>query len=178
MGRTFQRMELFGSLSVRENVGLGVEAGFARSRPWAHLRAPKSEARQTRVAVDRALAGCDLLDVADVTAGELSTGLGRLVELARVIAGGFDVLLLDEPSSGLDRSETARFGEILTELVRDGSRAILLVEHDMSLVLGICDYIYVLDFGQLIFEGTATDVVSSEQVRQAYLGSSDLEATA
>ena len=100
----------------------------------------------------------------------LSTGQRRLVELARCLAGPFDVLLLDEPSSGLDGAETERFGAILTEVVTERGVGILLVEHDMALVMTICDYVHVLDFGTQIFEGTTADVSSSDEVRAAYLG--------
>jgi ABC-type branched-subunit amino acid transport system ATPase component len=100
----------------------------------------------------------------------LSTGQKRLVELARVLAGGYQMLLLDEPSSGLDEAETARFGEILTSVVRDRGVGILLVEHDMTLVMAVCEYIYVLDFGNMIFEGSAEETQASPAVRAAYLG--------
>ena len=90
-----------------------------------------------------------------VQAGALSTGQRRLVELARCLAGPFDLLLLDEPSSGLDRDETAQFGDVLQRVVDERGCGILLVEHDMSLVMRVCTYIYVLDFGVLIFEGDA-----------------------
>ena len=93
-----------------------------------------------------------------------------MVELARCLAGDFDVLLLDEPSSGLDRDETAQFDEVLRTVVRERGCGILLVEHDMSLVLNVCDYIYVLDFGRLLFEGDASAVAQSPAVRAAYLG--------
>ena len=85
-----------------------------------------------------------------------------MVELARVVAGPFDVLLLDEPSSGLDRSETTAFGEILRRVVAERGCAILLVEHDVGLVMRVCDYIYVLDFGELIFEGEPAAVAASQ----------------
>ncbi len=85
------------------------------------------------------------------------------------------MLLLDEPSSGLDRAETAAFGRVLQRVVRERGVAILLVEHDMNLVMEICEYIYVLDFGELVFEGTPSDVSSSDIVRAAYLGSDDVE---
>ena len=103
-------------------------------------------------------------------AGSLSTGQRRLVELARCLAGDFDLLLLDEPSSGLDHGESEHFGHVLTRVVADRGIGILLVEHDMSLVMDICDYIYVLDFGRLIFEGDPTAVAASPLVRAAYLG--------
>jgi ABC-type branched-subunit amino acid transport system ATPase component len=95
-----------------------------------------------------------------------------LVELARALAGGFDILLLDEPSSGLDASETDAFGHVLRRVVTDGGIAILLVEHDMSLVTSVCEKVYVMDFGRLIFEGTATEMVANPLVRSAYLGDS------
>jgi ABC-type branched-subunit amino acid transport system ATPase component len=177
LGRTFQRMELFDSLSVRENVALGHEAGLAGSKPWRHLRASRSERARTNERVQEALRRCDLEALADTPAGDLSTGQGRLVELARVIAGDFTMLLLDEPSSGLDRGETQRFGAILRDLVAETGRGILIVEHDMSLVLTVCDYIYVLDFGKLIFQGTPSDVMASSEVQAAYLGSTELEAS-
>ena len=177
LGRTFQRMELFDSLPVAANVALGLEAGLAGSRPWRHLWTKRSDVDRVRSAVSEALSRCGLQGLADRLAGELSTGQGRLVELARVVAGGFRMLLLDEPSSGLDRVETQRFGTILRELVQQLSTGILLVEHDMSLVLDVCDYVYVLDFGELIFEGTPDEVVSSDAVRAAYLGAGDIEVS-
>lgn len=175
LGRTFQRMELFDSLTVAENIGLGVEAKLAGSRPWRHLRSGRAAAAKVRTAANIAMDRCGLEDLADVAAGDLSTGQGRLVELARVLAGDFTMLLLDEPSSGLDRVETARFGAILRDLVDQVGTGILIVEHDMSLVLNICDYVYVLDFGKLVFEGTPADVVASPIVQAAYLGSAALE---
>lgn len=116
-----------------------------------------------------ALAG--ITDLADRPVAVLSTGQRRLVELGRCLAGQFDVVLLDEPSSGLDRAETEQFGEILAQVVAERETGILLVEHDMALVMSVCDYVYVLDFGTKIFEGTAADVSSSPAVRAAYLGS-------
>ena len=115
-----------------------------------------------------ALAG--IADLAGRPVAALSTGQRRLVELARCLAGQFDVLLLDEPSSGLDGVETERFGEILTQVVAARGVGILLVEHDMALVMSICDYVHVLDFGTKIFEGSTAEVSSSGTVRAAYLG--------
>ena len=89
--------------------------------------------------------------------------------------GSFDVLLLDEPSSGLDRRRPSSSGEVLQRVVDERGTGILLVEHDMSLVMDVCDYIYVLDFGELIFEGTPAEVAASERVRAAYLGSEEIE---
>jgi ABC-type branched-subunit amino acid transport system ATPase component len=170
MGRTFQRMELFDSLSVRENVELGREAAFAASRPLAHLRARRGEIFQTREAAHEAIELCGIHELADRAVAALSTGQRRLVELARAVAGQGRLLLLDEPSSGLDHAETDRFGDILLGLVERRRMGILLVEHDMSLVMRICEHLYVLDFGRLLFDGTPQEVASSDEVRQAYLG--------
>jgi ABC-type branched-subunit amino acid transport system ATPase component len=175
MGRTFQRMELFDSLSVRENVALGREAGMAASRPLRHLRSSRADAVVVADAVRAAMTQCGIQDLAGLRPADLSTGQRRLVELARVIAGGFTILLLDEPSSGLDKTETAGFGQILRALVADKRVGILIVEHDMSLVMSVCDFIHVLDFGQPIFEGSPSEVAASEVVRAAYLGSEAVE---
>jgi ABC-type branched-subunit amino acid transport system ATPase component len=175
LGRTFQRMELFDSISVRANVALGKEAAFAGSKPWRHLRGTRAESRSLDRAVAEALAMCDIPELADRRPADLSTGQRRLVELARCIAGGFRVMLLDEPSSGLDKVETARFGEILRSLVEQRRVGILIVEHDMSLVMRLCDYIHVLDFGKPVFDGTPAEVASSNIVRAAYLGSEEVE---
>lgn len=170
LGRTFQRMELFDCLPVRQNVEMGAEAALAGSNPMRHVWGRRGEARSVAASAQRALETCDILHLAGMRPADLSTGQRRLVELARVMAGGFSIILLDEPSSGLDRAETARFGLILRDLVARG-HGILLVEHDMALVLEHCDYVYVLDFGQLLFEGTPAEVTASEAVRSAYLGS-------
>jgi ABC-type branched-subunit amino acid transport system ATPase component len=173
LGRTFQRMELFDSLTVRANVALGREAVLAGTRPWRYFWSTGSESKKCRRAADDALALCGIEHLQDRRPTELSTGQRRLVELARSIAGDFTTLLLDEPSSGLDRTETIAFGSILQRLA-EGGKGILLVEHDMALVMRVCDYIYVLDFGKPIFEGTASEVGGSEVVRAAYLGAADL----
>jgi ABC-type branched-subunit amino acid transport system ATPase component/branched-subunit amino acid ABC-type transport system permease component len=171
LGRTFQRMQLGDSLTVAENVALGRESSQAGGQITSQLVAPPRQRQETATATAAALDMCGIADLADIQAGALSTGQRRLVELARCLAGPFDVLLLDEPSSGLDRDETATFDEVLRRVVAERGCGILLVEHDMSLVMNICDYIYVLDFGKLIFEGDPAAVASSPTVRAAYLGS-------
>ena len=176
LGRTFQRMELFDSLTVAGNVAVGREAGLAGLNPLRHLWATPKERADTGQRVDEALDRCGLTDVADEMVGVLSTGRRRLVELARVIASGARMVLLDEPSSGLDSPETKRFGAILRSLVEDDGLGILLVEHDMTLEMSVCDYLYVLDFGDLIFEGTPAEVHDSPVVRAAYLGDLDADA--
>jgi ABC-type branched-subunit amino acid transport system ATPase component len=175
LGRTFQRMELFDSLSVRDNLSLGREAGLAGSNPLRHLLARRSDASAISDAVADAIEACGIQALTERRPADLPTGQRRLVELARCIAGGFTIMLLDEPSSGLDKAETARFGEILRTLVDRRGVGILIVEHDMALVMGACDYIHVLDFGKPIFEGTPRQVGSSELVRAAYLGSESVE---
>jgi ABC-type branched-subunit amino acid transport system ATPase component len=92
------------------------------------------------------------------------------VELARVIATPFTFLLLDEPSSGLDVAESHFFGQVLTDYVAESGVGILIVEHDMALVSGICQQIYVLDFGKIIYQGTTREALSSDLVKAAYLG--------
>jgi ABC-type branched-subunit amino acid transport system ATPase component/branched-subunit amino acid ABC-type transport system permease component len=178
LGRTFQQMELFDSLTVRENVELGAEGGNAGPNPARHLTSAPRTRRLVRDRASEAIARCDLTDLADRTAGSLSTGQRRLVELARCLAGPFRILLLDEPSSGLDRAETVRFGEILQQAVAERGIGILLVEHDMALVTDICDYVYVLDFGKPIFQGNPAEVMSSPVVKAAYLGDDEVERAA
>ena len=170
LGRTFQKMELFDSLTAWQNVSLGREAGQAGSRPWRHVAETAADQHARGAATEQAMALAGITDLADRPVAALSTGQRRLVELARCLAGEFDVLLLDEPSSGLDGAETERFGAILTRVVAGRGVGILLVEHDMALVMSICDYVHVLDFGTKIFEGSTADVSSSDTVRGAYLG--------
>jgi ABC-type branched-subunit amino acid transport system ATPase component len=170
VGRTFQRMELFDSVTVAENVALGREALLSANVPWKHVRTPRHEQADISACAERAMEQCGLRHLANHSVRDLSTGQRRLVELARVIAGGFSLLLLDEPSSGLDQAETHVIGEILTRLVDEHGLGILLVEHDMGLVMTVSHYVYVLDFGKLIFEGSPPDTQASAIVREAYLG--------
>ncbi|HEY1702797.1 MAG TPA: ATP-binding cassette domain-containing protein [Trebonia sp.] len=170
LGRTFQQMELFDSLSVLDNVLVGYEASKAGGAPHSQIISRRGE-RKTGLAVARsAIELCGLTELADAQVGALPTGQRRLVELARCLAGPFSVLLLDEPSSGLDHNETEAFGAILRRVVDERGVGILLVEHDMALVMDICDDIFVLDFGTMIFQGTPEEVQASDTVRAAYLG--------
>jgi ABC-type branched-subunit amino acid transport system ATPase component len=173
LGRTFQRMELFWSMTVRENVELAVESLHVRDDPFTQLGIVGGGRGVAATVAQRAeelmvFAGID--HVSDRLASEISTGQGRLVELARALARSPRVLLLDEPSSGLDPRESAAFGELLTRVVAERRCAVLMVEHDMSLVLNICDWIHVLDFGKSLMEGTPAEVRASDTVREAYLG--------
>lgn len=175
IGRTFQQMQLFDSLSVRENVELGAEAPRAGRNPLRHLWSSRRDTKEISRSVREALTLCGIEALSRTSVGELSTGQRRMVELARALAGNFKVLLLDEPSSGLDKVETESFGNILKMIVEQRNIGIFLVEHDMSLVMNVCDKIYVLDFGQLIFEGSPDEAVASPIVRDAYLGEVNAE---
>jgi ABC-type branched-subunit amino acid transport system ATPase component len=174
LGRTFQRMELFDRLTVRENVAMGLEARMAGRRILGTLWSARAERTEIAAAAAAALERCGITHLANRRAGVLASGQRRLVELARALAGSFRILLLDEPSSGLDPGETAGFGEILRTVVAEDGVGILLVEHDMSLVSAVCDYAYVLDFGKLIEQGPIADVLASPVVRAAYLGEEDV----
>ncbi len=154
LARTFQRLELFASLTVRDNVRVAAEL--------ASLTNIDST-------VNRLLEKVGVSDLADKTAGELPTGSARLVEIARALATGPQLLLLDEPASGLDDSESDRLGKLLRELTGEGL-GVLLVEHDMSLVMRVCDSIYVLDLGMIIAHGTPESIQRDPDVLQAYLG--------
>jgi ABC-type branched-subunit amino acid transport system ATPase component/ABC-type branched-subunit amino acid transport system permease subunit len=171
LGRSFQQPELFTSMTVRECVALGREAGDAGWNPVSQVLSWPGQGRATRAAVDEALDLVGIRAIADERVAGLSTGQQRLVELARCLASPFDLLLLDEPSAGLDAAETARFGQTLRRVATERGTGILLVEHDMSLVMDVCSYLYVVDFGRLVFEGTPEEVRGSDVVRAVYLGS-------
>lgn len=170
LGRTFQIMELGESLTVRDNVALGRESSQAGASPLSQIVAKPHDLHVRDLATEEALELCGIAELSPMQAGALSTGQRRLVELARCLAGPFDILLLDEPSSGLDGPETERFGELLTHVVEERGCGILLVEHDMSLVMDVCSNIYVMDFGRLIYEGDPASVAASSGVQAAYLG--------
>jgi branched-chain amino acid transport system ATP-binding protein len=158
IARTFQRLEVFGGLSVRDNVLVAVEV----QNGWVGRRTAQ---RTTDSLLDRV----GLASMADRPAGLLPTGMGRLLELARALAVQPHVLLLDEISAGLSVSETAAVGALLGDLAADGM-AVLLVEHDMDLVMNACAYVYVLDFGRLIAQGTPGEIQRDTGVQEAYLG--------
>jgi branched-chain amino acid transport system ATP-binding protein len=162
MARTFQRLEVFGTLSVRENIQVAAEIRKA----WARDRS-----RPAAVA-DELLDRIGLGDVAESRVDAVPTGTARLVELARALATRPSLLLLDEPGSGLDQQETAVLGEVLLDLAAEGM-AVLLVEHDVELVMRVCDRVNVLDFGRLIAEVTAAEVQADPVVQAAYLGAGD-----
>jgi branched-chain amino acid transport system ATP-binding protein len=162
LGRTFQRLELFGTLTVRENLAVAASMG---QRRFSRTTSPPPPA-----IADELLDQLGLRSVAEVRTDALPTGTGRLVELGRAMAVKPKVLLLDEPASGQDAEETARFATVLRGLADDGL-AVLLVEHDMELVMGVCQRVVVLDYGRVLSAGEPTMVQADPAVRQAYLGS-------
>jgi branched-chain amino acid transport system ATP-binding protein len=192
LARTFQRLELFGSLTAGENVQVGLES---RVKWWDFRRLGRLLPRVRRGTDTDARGGSDptapepmatttcdhLLDrvglgsLGDRHASSLPTGSARMVELARALAIGPKLLLLDEPGSGLDETESAALGDLLSRLAA-GGMAVLLVEHDMELVMRICDHIYVLDFGDIIASGTPDEVRGDPMVQAAYLGEAGPEA--
>jgi ABC-type branched-subunit amino acid transport system ATPase component len=170
LGRTFQQMELFDSMTVEQNVRLGREARLAGIRPTHLVWSRRGQRHDIDGKAENAMEICGLERISNRTVADLSTGDRRLVELARCIAADFDLLLLDEPSSGLDSAESQRFGAALQNLVSQQGTGILLIEHDIELVVRVCEYIHVLDFGKKIFEGPPAEVRRSREVQAAYLG--------
>jgi branched-chain amino acid transport system ATP-binding protein len=162
LARTFQRLELFTSLSVRDNVLVAGEIRNRWGRGVKRLNAPQE--------ADRIIELVGLGEVADREVGEIPTGQARVVELARALMLQPTLLLLDEPASGQTEDETEAFGHLLKKLASDGL-GICLVEHDMSLVMNVCETIHVLEFGRMIASGDAESVRTNPAVIDAYLGS-------
>jgi branched-chain amino acid transport system ATP-binding protein len=162
LARTFQRLELFTSLSVRDNVLVAGEIRNRWGRGVKRINAPHE--------ADRIIELVGLGEVADREVGEIPTGQARVVELARALMLQPTLLLLDEPASGQTEDETEAFGHLLKKLASDGL-GICLVEHDMSLVMNVCEVIHVLEFGRIIASGDAESVRTDPAVIDAYLGS-------
>jgi branched-chain amino acid transport system ATP-binding protein len=158
LARTFQRLEVFGTLTVRENLLVAADA----RRRWER----KVDAAGV---VDGLLRRIGLDELAGVTVDSLPTGTQRLVELGRALAAGPKVVLLDEASSGLSTYETGAMSQLLRELVTDGL-TVVLVEHDMPFVMGLCDQVAMLDHGRLVAQGTPEEVQRMPAVQDAYLG--------
>jgi branched-chain amino acid transport system ATP-binding protein len=159
LGRTFQRLELFGTLTARDNVQMAAEV---QQHKLTSGRTPAEEAEYQ-------LARVGILHVADEPSDSLPTGLARLVEMARALATSPSVLLLDEPSSGLNAEETRSVGDVLVQLASEGM-GVLLVEHDMTLVMSVCARVDVLDNGSVIAHGDPAAVQADPAVQEAYLG--------
>jgi branched-chain amino acid transport system ATP-binding protein len=174
--RTFQSLELFEDLTVRDNLLVAAERPRWYSFLLDLLRPGRgSKAEQERV--DLALSALDLTGIADRLPSDLSHGQRKLVGVSRALAAQPKLLLLDEPAAGLDTAESQHLGALLREFVQRGT-TIFLIDHDMGLVLNVCDYIYVLDFGRIIAEGTPAQVRKDPVVVAAYLGESAGEAQA
>jgi branched-chain amino acid transport system ATP-binding protein len=175
LARTFQSIELFADLSVRENLLVACE----RAAWWSVFAdVVRPGGRRPRTGVDGVLELLGLMAVAERLPSELSLGQRKLVGLARTLAGNAKLALLDEPAAGLDTAESQEIGRMLRTVVA-GGLSLLLVDHDMGLVLSVCDYIYVLDFGRIIAEGRPEEVRRNPAVISAYLGEQErqLQAT-
>lgn len=167
LARTFQQLELFSMLSVRENIRVAADI----RRRWAR------DGTDPGALTDEIIEQVGLAEVADERITSLPTGQGRLVELGRALACKPRVLLLDEPASGQDDSETHRFGVLLRQLAASGT-AVVLVEHDMALVMEVCDRVHVLDLGRMIAVGDCASIQSDPAVLEAYLGTNRAKADA
>jgi branched-chain amino acid transport system ATP-binding protein len=169
-GRTFQRVELFTGTTVRDHLLVAERARHGKGRLWRDLlnlaRPTGDEGERT----DHTLELLGLADVADQPIESLSLGRARLVELGRALMTEPKLLLLDEPSSGLDQSETMELVGTLQAVQRERGTAILLVEHDVEMVQAFATRLYVLDFGVVIASGPTGSVMDDEAVRKAYLG--------
>lgn len=166
LARTWQAGELFSSLTVRANVQVAAEAAgwLAVLRDLARRRRPAGD-------VDAVLAEVGLGDLADSPAEDLSLGHQKLLGVARALVGRPVAVLLDEPAAGLDTRESQALAGRLRSIA-DRGPGMLIVDHDMSLIMGLCDRVYVLDFGHLIVSGTPVAVRADERVLAAYLGAS------
>lgn len=169
--RTFQAASPIPELTARENVLLGFSTAYRAGLGSVVLRTPRMrrEAREFAARADALLEYCGLADDAGRPAGELPFGKLRLLEVTRALATGPRLMLLDEPGAGLNQVEMERLGKLLRR-VRDNGSAVLVVDHDVSFLFGLCDEVSLLDFGNLVVSGPVGDVRRSEVLRMVYLG--------
>ncbi len=172
IGRTFQRMELFAEMSVRDHLLVAERSRLGTGRFWRDVLNLSAPSAAERGRADATLELLGLGDVADAPIERLSLGRGRLVEVGRALMTDPQLLLLDEPSSGLDAGETAALAETLRDVQAERGTAVLLVEHDVDFVRSFVSRVFVLDFGTLIAQGPTLEVLGSPEVRRAYLGES------
>ena len=171
--RTFQSLELFEDLSVRDNLLAAAE----RPRWYSMLSdvvAPRRNENGHRAQIEWVLDAFRVAPLADMMPNDLSHGQRKLVSVARALAARPRFVLLDEPAAGLDTAESKMLGSHLRECLTS-EMGMFLIDHDMGLVLNVCDYIYVLDFGRIIAQGTPTEVRANPAVIAAYLGDSEPE---
>lgn len=169
-GRTFQRIELFSGMSAREHLLVAERVRRGDGRLWKDLVNRGRPDADEQARVQRTLDLLGLSDIADRPIESLSLGRGRLVEIGRALMTDPLLLLLDEPSSGLDHRETMDLVHTLQTVQRERGTAILLVEHDVEMVQRFASRLYVLDFGTVIASGRTDDVMNDAMVRRAYLG--------
>lgn len=172
IARTFQNIRLFSNLSVEDNVKIGLHNQEKYSALTGVLRLPKYW-RQEKAARDRALELLSIFDMQDLAghkAGSLPYGAQRRLEIVRALATNPSLLLLDEPAAGMNPSETAELMENIVKIRDTFHIAVMLIEHDMNLVMGICEGICVLNFGRVIAKGTSEEIQANPAVIEAYLG--------
>ena len=172
VARTFQNIRLFKELSVIDNIKVGLHESLRYDLASSLLRLPNYW-KEEKKCTERALELLDIFhmaDLANVPAGSLPYGAQRRLEIMRALATSPKLLLLDEPAAGMNPSETAELTETIRRIRDDFNIAVLLIEHDMSLVMGICEGIAVLNFGRIIAKGTPDEIRNNPQVIEAYLG--------